>query len=220
MTDFLSKNKKELRLLADYAYKGKITKAAFINKIYWEDDKLYATCGQAMLYMTADINPNGFTLMNSDKNKISVVTDQKEIEKQKSFGLYKKVIDRFSQCDFSFDFVWDKDLPLPYALAGSKTNRHKDKIYFNFEMNELELCFNEYEDEDAVKVTYKDLFQNMKGENPGRRFHIKYWQLFDLLRAEKKNKIHCELGRSVSSGDEIYFMRMTSDKYTCVVVEN
>lgn len=217
MTDFLSKNKKALRLLADYACKGKDTKLAYINKIYWEDNKLYATCNQAMLYMTVDKNPDGFTLMNSDKNKISVVTDQKEIEKQKSFGLYKKVIDRFSRCDFSFDFVWDKDLPLPSALAGSKTKRQKDRIYFNFEMNELELCFNEGEDE--VKVTYQDLFQNMKGKSLERRFCIEYWMLFDLLKEVKKNKIHCEIGKSVSSGDEIYFMRMTADKYTCVVVE-
>ena len=220
MTDFLNKNKKELKLLADYSYTDKYeANRLFANKIYWEDDKLYSTCGAAMLYMAAENNPDGFTLMEVNKGKITVVTDQKEIEKQKEAGLYKRIIDRFSTYDFSFDFVWDKDLPLPSKLASSRANRGKDNMYFNFEINELEIDFNAFE-ENKVIATYEDLFQNMEGEKPDRRLCIKYWHLFELLKAGKENKVHCEIGNIRFLGDKSYYIRMTTGKYTCVVIAN
>lgn len=214
MTDFLSKYKKELKLLADYSYTGKNEKI-FSNKIYWEGDKLYSTCGGAMLYMTTENNSDGFTLMEVNKGKITVVTDKKEIEKHNKLGLYKRVMDRFTTYDFSFDFVWDKDLGLPTKLFSTKSERYLDKAYFDFDKNELFCSFGDF-DLDGVKITYGDLFQNMKGNKP-EKFRVPAWELFNLVKAEKKNTIHCEVGKIESKilGTQ-YYIKMDAGKYTCI----
>jgi D-tyrosyl-tRNA(Tyr) deacylase len=71
---------------------------------------------------------------------------------------------------------------------------------------------------EILLVSQFTLYSYMKGNKP-EKFRVPAWELFNLVKAEKKNTIHCEVGKIESKilGTQ-YYIKMDAGKYTCIAM--
>ena len=126
-----------------------------------------------------------------------------------------KIFRRFDTFNFDFTFCWDKDIPFPMKLCSTKSERFRDRSYFDFINNDFIVKFSENDDSLEAVATYGDFFSAMSGDIP-EGFGLPFWEILELVK-HTKDSVKVKIG-SVKSEilGLLQFCKMSSGKWNII----
>ena len=174
------------------------TKKKFYNdKIFVHNNIMYATDGHIFVASSnlTDYKDFSFFKCNNKKFEYMDSSDKEVKEDKEATGdgkTFEKLLQPLNCSSVSFDIDFE-GYTLPVKLCSSWSNRRKDKLTVNFQTEEAIIDFcGGLEAEGGVTVTYGDIIKNISGTVPENPIRFSFWNIMEIMKQCKVNKIHIE----------------------------
>ena len=198
MTKELEKRLKLMQRFNQVLGDKRYTRAKIYNdKMFVHNNVMYATDAHIFVAAANLTDQKDFSFFKCSSKKFEYLdSSDKEVKEVKEASgdgkTFEKLLQQFNYTSVSFDIDFE-GYPLPVKLCSSWSNRRKDMMTVNFQTEEAIIDFcGGVEADGGVTGTYGDIIKNISGTVPENPIRFSFWNIMEIMKQCKVNKIHIE----------------------------